>query len=49
MLEREIPKIPIPAQLGEGPLYQPELKRKKTFTNSKKGPWKGNKGGGGRR
>lgn len=49
LLEREIPKIPIPTELGEGPLYQPELKRKKTFTNSKKGPWKGNKGGGNRR
>jgi ATP-dependent RNA helicase RhlE len=46
LLEKEIPKIPIPAQLGEGPLYQPE--KKKSFSGFKKGKgsgqWKGSKG-----
>lgn len=36
MIGREIPKIPLPEGMGEGPLYQPELKR----PDMKKRPWK---------
>ena len=36
MIGREIPKIPLPEGMGEGPLYQPELKR----PDMNKRPWK---------
>jgi ATP-dependent RNA helicase RhlE len=39
LIGNDIPKLPIPAELGEGPLYQPELKRQKTFSHKK--PFKG--------
>ena len=45
MIGKEVPKIAIPAEFGEGPLYQPELKREKTFG---KGQWKGSRKGGGK-
>jgi ATP-dependent RNA helicase RhlE len=41
LIGNDIPKLPIPAELGEGPLYQPELKRPKTFSHKK--PFKGKK------
>jgi ATP-dependent RNA helicase RhlE len=46
MIGREIPKMPIPELLGEGPLYQPEIKRKTDSGKNKsprsKGKWKSN-------
>jgi superfamily II DNA/RNA helicase len=39
LIGNDIPKLPIPTELGEGPLYQPELKRQKTFRHKK--PFKG--------
>lgn len=49
LIGKDIPKMPIPAQFGEGPLYQPEVKKKSSFQGGggKKGPWKGKKGGSG--
>lgn len=41
LIGNDVPKLPIPAELGEGPLYQPELKRPKTFSHKK--PFKGKK------
>jgi ATP-dependent RNA helicase RhlE len=46
LIGKPVPKIPLPAELGEGPLYQPELKRpsdKKHFGNRKGGFRKFNK------
>jgi ATP-dependent RNA helicase RhlE len=46
LIGKPVPKIPLPAELGEGPLYQPELKRpsdKKHFGNRKGGFKKFNK------
>jgi ATP-dependent RNA helicase RhlE len=50
LIGKDIPKIPLPTDLGEGPLYQPELKKAKSFSNNKR-PYKGNnrKGGGNRK
>jgi len=31
LIGKEIPKIPLPAALGTGPAYQPEIKREKPF------------------
>ncbi len=46
MIEREIPKIPIPSEFGEGPAYQPNLKRKPEFSKGRSprnnGKWKSN-------
>lgn len=39
LIGSDIPKLAIPAELGEGPLYQPELKRQKPFGRKK--PFKG--------
>lgn len=36
----EIPKLPLMTELGEAPLYQPELKIKKEFNNTGKKPFK---------
>lgn len=36
----EIPKLPLMTELGEAPLYQPELKIKKEFSNTGKKPFK---------
>lgn len=44
LIGREVPKMALPESLGEGPLYQPQLKRPDTF---KKRPF-GNKRPGGR-
>lgn len=41
LIGKEIPKLEIPVGLGEGPLYQPEIKRPKTA--KKKKPWQGKK------
>jgi ATP-dependent RNA helicase RhlE len=53
LIGKDIPKIPLPAELGEGPLYQPELKKAKSFNNNNRRPYKGNnnnkKGGGNRK
>ncbi|MBC7745401.1 MAG: DEAD/DEAH box helicase [Flavobacterium sp.] len=38
LIGREIERIPLPAELGEGPVYQPELKRKSPFKKRKQ-PW----------
>jgi ATP-dependent RNA helicase RhlE len=49
LIGKDIPKIPLPPELGEGPLYQPELKKTGTFH---KKPFKGNnhrKGGNNRK
>jgi superfamily II DNA/RNA helicase len=35
LIGKEIPKIQLPAGLGEGPLYQPELKRKSAFSSNR--------------
>ena len=46
MIGREIPKMPIPQELGEGPAYQPLLKRKTSFNKGRSpkgdGKWKSN-------
>lgn len=53
LIGKDIPKIPVPAHLGEGPLYQPELKKKSSFSKGPKGSFrgkgkrKGGSGGGG--
>lgn len=31
LIGREVTKVPLPQELGEGPLYQPEVRPKKTF------------------
>jgi ATP-dependent RNA helicase RhlE len=52
LIGKDIPKIPLPTDLGEGPLYQPELKKAKSFNNNNKRPYKGNndrKGGSSRK
>ena len=43
LIGKEVPKIPLPAELGEGPLYEPEKKRPKPFNSKAKqgGAWKG--------
>lgn len=40
LIGKEIPKIPLPTNLGEGPLYQPDVKPTRTFSH------KGKSGGG---
>ncbi len=40
MIGTTIPKLPLPASLGEAPLYQPEVRPKKSF-DRKGGPGKG--------
>ncbi|MCE7865110.1 MAG: DEAD/DEAH box helicase [Bacteroidetes bacterium CHB5] len=40
LIGKEVPKMPLPAGLGEGPVYNPELKKKETS---------GNRGGGNKR
>jgi ATP-dependent RNA helicase RhlE len=45
LIGKNIPKIPLPAELGEGPLYQPELKKAKNF-NKKPFKGSGNRKGG---
>ena len=37
LIGREIERMPLPVELGEAPLYQPDLKRKGTFKHKK--PW----------
>jgi len=37
LIEREVPKVALPESLGEGPAYQPELKRKSAFRGGGKG------------
>jgi superfamily II DNA/RNA helicase len=44
LIGKDIPKMPLPEFLGEGPVYEPEVKKKSSF---KKGPFKGKKKGGG--
>ncbi|HEU5289282.1 MAG TPA: DEAD/DEAH box helicase [Cyclobacteriaceae bacterium] len=41
LIGREIPKMKLPAELGEGPTYQPQVKQKKEF---KKRPFKNRRG-----
>ncbi len=36
LIGKEIKKIPLPIELGEGPLYTPEVKRKKKFVQNKR-------------
>lgn len=36
LIGQEIPKLPIPAALGEGPVYEPETKKKSTFNKGGK-------------
>lgn len=40
LIGREIDRIPLPEELGEGPVYQPEQKRKSGFKRNKKKNWK---------
>ncbi len=41
LIGKEIPKMPLPAELGEGPLYQPELQKKNGFNKSRNPNGKG--------
>lgn len=36
LIGKEVPKLPLPSELGEGPAYTPEVKRKQNFKNQKK-------------
>jgi ATP-dependent RNA helicase RhlE len=49
LIGREVPKIPLPEFLGEGPVYQPDVRRPSSggFNQKRNGPGKG--GGGGHR
>ncbi|MGB4774724.1 MAG: C-terminal helicase domain-containing protein, partial [Daejeonella sp.] len=38
LIGKEIPRMPLPADLGEGPVYQPEIRRKNNFRNKNTGP-----------
>jgi ATP-dependent RNA helicase RhlE len=40
LIETDVKKLPLPAELGEGPVYNP---RKRSFGNKKKGGYRGNK------
>lgn len=37
LIGKDIPKLPLPESFGEAPIYQPEVKEKKDFVNSKPG------------
>ncbi len=37
LIGKEIPRIPLPAELGDGPIYQPGIKRASNFKHKK--PW----------
>ncbi len=43
LIGQEIPKLPLPAELGEGPVYEPETKKKSVGFN-KGGKFRGKKG-----
>ncbi|MCD6065342.1 MAG: box helicase [Bacteroidetes bacterium] len=48
LMGREVDKLPLPADLGEGPVYDPEANKKAAFGGGGKRPFnKGGKGGGG--
>jgi superfamily II DNA/RNA helicase len=46
LIGREIPKLPLPEALGDGPEYQPQLKRDSGFKRKPKGNWKKHKNAG---
>ncbi|HVD96855.1 MAG TPA: DEAD/DEAH box helicase [Cytophagaceae bacterium] len=45
LIGKEVPKLPLPAELGEAPVYNPEAKKKRPDFNKRKKPFNKNRNG----